>query len=65
VEFGFPGILSTGVAFPRDQVLPSAGRSSVGVNGFNLILFFPINELARLRNEVGAKFRSFGVGGEE
>jgi len=33
----------------------------VGVDGFHLVLFFSIDELARLRNEVGAKLRGFLV----
>jgi len=37
----------------------------MGMDGFHLVLFFSIDELARLRNEVGAKLRSFFVRGEE
>jgi len=54
-----------GVTFPRDQVLLSARLSSVGVDGVHFILFFSFNELASLRDEVWAKFRSFFVCGEE
>ena len=33
----------------------------MGTNGCHLILFFSIDELARLQNEVGAELRSFFV----
>jgi len=56
-----PRIFSMGVTFPRDQVLSSARGSPVGVDGFHLIFLFSINELARLRNEVGTELRNFLV----
>jgi len=37
----------------------------VGADGFHLVLFFSIDELARLRNEVGAELKSFLVRGEK
>jgi len=33
----------------------------MGADGFHLVLFFSINELARLWNKIGAKLRSFLV----
>jgi len=41
------------------------GRSSMGTDGFHLLFFFSIDELARLWNEVGAELRSCLVGGQE
>jgi len=57
----FPSVLSTRVTFPRDQVLSSTRGSSVGANSFYLVFFFFINELTRLRNEVGAELWGFFV----
>jgi len=37
----------------------------MGTNGFHLVLFFSIDELARLGNEVQAELRSFLVRGEK
>jgi len=37
----------------------------VGAESFHLIFFFSFNELTRLREEVGAKLRSFLVGREK
>jgi len=61
----FPSVLGAGVSFPRDQILMLARGSPVGMDSFHLILFFSIDELTRLRNEVRAKLRSFLVRGEK
>jgi len=65
MRFRFPSIFSTGISFPRDQVLSLARGSFVGTDGFHLVLFFSIDELTRLRNEVRAKLRGLLVRGEE
>ena len=61
----FPSVLGAGVSFPRDQILMLARGSPVGMDSFHLILFFSIDELTRLRNEVRAKLRGLLVRGEE
>ena len=45
--------------------MSSTRGSSVGVDSSHLVLFFSFDEFARLRNEVGAKLRSFLVGREK
>jgi len=65
MRLGFPSVFGMRVAFPRDQVLSSTRRSSVGVDDVHLIFLLSFNELARLGNEVGVEFRSFLVGGKK
>jgi len=65
MQFRFLSVFSTRVAFPRNQVLVSARRSSIGTDVVYLVFLFAFNKLARLRDEVGAKLRSFFIRREE
>jgi len=65
VGFRFPSIFSTGISFPRDQILLSTGGTSVGTDGVYFVFLFTFDQFARLGKEVGAKLGYFSVRREE
>jgi len=65
MRLGFPSIFTTGITFPKDQVLSSTQRSIMSAYGIHLVFPLSFDEFTRLRDVIWAKLGGLSLWREE